>query len=162
DAGMLAFLVGNNHSEFAVLFHDVDALDINLRKLFLFALYGKGGKEKHRANQRGDHRVNFQETHLFFKFCFHSNNLHSKKMSRKLKHRTRSYGNMPRRGERNPAETPTLYPLPDLLQENVLPFLAQAQVGGLSFFVFPEDELRVRRRVELRLGFGENLYFPLS
>ena len=41
DARMLAFLVGNNHPELAVLFHDVDALNIYLLKLLLSTLQRK-------------------------------------------------------------------------------------------------------------------------
>src|ERR1043166_2772601 len=61
DAGMLAFLIGNDHSEFAVLFHNIDPLDINLSELLLAALQCKSGENKHRSQKRGNDSVSFQE-----------------------------------------------------------------------------------------------------
>ena len=41
DAGMLTLFVGDNHSKLAVLFDEVDALDIDLFKLLLLRLQDK-------------------------------------------------------------------------------------------------------------------------
>jgi len=51
---MLTFLIRNDHSEFAILLHNVDALDVNLLKLLLFVLNSKSRQEKHDAAERCD------------------------------------------------------------------------------------------------------------
>jgi hypothetical protein len=56
---MLSFLIGNNHPQLAVLFDNVDALDINLLKPLFFVLKRESRKEKYRAKKRGNKSVNF-------------------------------------------------------------------------------------------------------
>src|SRR5436190_23887247 len=55
---MLAFPIGDNHSELAVFFDDVDALNINLLKLlFPVFLESEGRKQKPCGYERGHCRV---------------------------------------------------------------------------------------------------------
>src|SRR5258708_11525153 len=70
DAWMLAFLIGNHHPEPAVLFHDVDALDIDLLEPWFPVLNGKGCN-KGSAEKRGQNSVDLQEAHFLLNPGFH-------------------------------------------------------------------------------------------
>src|SRR5262245_27032237 len=61
DSCMLAFPIGNDHSQLAVLFHDVDALNIDFFKLLppVF-LITECRKQKSRRYERGYCRVYLQ------------------------------------------------------------------------------------------------------
>ena len=63
---MLALLVGNNHIEFAVLFDDVYALDIDFSELLLAALHCESGENQHRDDKCRDDGVSLEEPDFFF------------------------------------------------------------------------------------------------
>src|SRR5262249_17225230 len=69
--------IGNNHSQLAIFFHDVDPLDIYFLKLLLSTLQRESGGDKRHATKRGDDGVHLQEPHFFFQFGFHWVYLHS-------------------------------------------------------------------------------------
>ena len=69
---VLPLLDGDNHFQLAILFHDVNALDIYFFKLLLLILKRKGRGKKHDAGESGNDGVHLQKLNFFSSFDFMS------------------------------------------------------------------------------------------